>query len=165
MRNKEQLTVISREGGNVTYRCKCAGANNEIWKETTFTAPTLSEAKKLCSRFCRGKEASSTSSQKFSNFADWGGMSFQCADMPFASATGDKEEDMEDEIISEPPWWVGAAVGLLGGLKKYKKCTCTNPENGTTMTIDDCPIVRKCEKCCSSRWAGWSGEEVVQARR
>ena len=93
---------------------------------------------------------------------DWGGMSFQCADMPFASATGDKEEDMEDDIISEPPWWLVATAGFLGGLKKYKTCTCTNPENGTTMTIADCPVIRKCAKCCSSRWAGWVGEDSVQ---
>tara|TARA_R110002012_G_scaffold113857_1_gene259985 strand:+ start:1394 stop:2107 length:714 start_codon:yes stop_codon:yes gene_type:complete len=68
MRNKEQLTVISREGGDVSYHCKCMGADNQIWKESTFTAPTYEEAKRKCAIFCRGKEASSTSSQKFNNF-------------------------------------------------------------------------------------------------
>jgi hypothetical protein len=68
MRNKEQVTVISREGGNVSYHCKCMGADNQVWKESTFTAPTYEEAKRKCAIFCRGKEASSTSSQKFNNF-------------------------------------------------------------------------------------------------
>ena len=44
------------------------GADNQIWKESTFTAPTYEEAKRKCAIFCRGKEASSTSSQKFNNF-------------------------------------------------------------------------------------------------
>tara|TARA_R110002050_G_scaffold57522_1_gene129660 strand:+ start:3341 stop:4072 length:732 start_codon:yes stop_codon:yes gene_type:complete len=71
MRSTEKLTVIGREGGDVTYHCKCYGAStdeSDLWKETTFTAPTLTEAKRKCSIFCRGKEASSTSFNKFSNF-------------------------------------------------------------------------------------------------
>ena len=68
MRSREKLTVIGREGGDVTYNCKCMGADNQVWKESTFTAPTYEEAKRKCAIFCRGKEASSTSSQKFNNF-------------------------------------------------------------------------------------------------
>jgi hypothetical protein len=68
MRSREKLTVIGREGGDVTYNCKCMGADNQVWKESTFTAPTYEEAKRKCAIFCRGKEASSTSFNKFSNF-------------------------------------------------------------------------------------------------
>ena len=124
--------------------------------------PTLCVYDGQVSGLTSGKEYKKGGKRFRNQTGDWGGMSFQCADMPFASATGDKEEDMEDDIISEPPWWLVATAGFLGGLKKYKTCTCTNPENGTTMQISDCPIIRKCDKCCSSRWAGWIGEDSVQ---
>ena len=115
-----------------------------------------------CRAECTERPNVSQNSNMRNVSGDWGGISFQCAQPPFASATGDKEEDMEDDIISEPPWWLVATAGFLGGLKKYKTCTCTNPENGTTMAITDCPVIRKCAKCCSSRWAGWVGEDSVQ---
>ena len=87
----------------------------------------------------------------------FGGLSFQPDHTPFASVTGKDEMPMDDDLISEPPWWLVAAGGsLLGQLRLFKKCNCQN-EDGSTTQLDDCPRLQSCEKCCLSR----QGENFV----
>ncbi|MBN37780.1 MAG: hypothetical protein CMI29_04875 [Opitutae bacterium] len=81
---------------------------------------------------------------------EFGGLSFQPDFTPFASATGKDEMPMDDDLISEPPWWLVAAGGLIGKLKIYKKCNCVN-EDGSITQLDDCPRTQNCTKCCQGR--------------
>jgi hypothetical protein len=163
---RDECTERPSEGGEMmkvsgAYMCVCTNSQGEV----TFSGEV--DNSDACTTQCESLRSINKGSADPMRgvTGDWGGISFQCAETPFASATGDEGEVYEEDIISDPPWWAGALVGLLGGLKKYKTCTCTNPADGTTMVINDCPIIRKCSKCCESRWAGWIGEEVVQGRR
>ena len=69
MRSREKLTVIGREGGESQWSCQCLDKRNgDVVNSTTFFASSATAARQYCSDFCRGSEASSTSSQKFNNF-------------------------------------------------------------------------------------------------
>jgi len=81
---------------------------------------------------------------------EFGGLSFRPHHQPFASATGKDEMPMDDDIVKETPWWLAGLGGLIGGLKLYKQCICVRP-NGSEVTIDDCPRLQKCPKCCAGR--------------
>lgn len=80
---------------------------------------------------------------------DFGGLSFQCANEPFAYATGKEEMPEDDGLKSEPPWWALTALGWVAGLKKTKTCIC-DLTNGSQVTLTDCNRLRSCGTCCTN---------------
>ena len=102
-----------------------------------------------------GPRATMRSASGTSN--DFGGLSFQCQDEPFASVTGKgKEGYNEPDISSEPPWWALTALGWVAGLKKQKSCICPQ-QDGSSITLTDCNRLQPCEKCCTNSTGGYAG--------
>ena len=121
MRNEEQVvTVVSRAIGGKSP-CKCKTTITNIHDGSTVDV----YGKQLCGNHCCGecKEASSTSFNKFSNFSDWGGISFQCDETPFTSATGNKETLLG-----------GGGDRAIGGGKKNYTCICFGNLGGEVIT-------------------------------
>ena len=103
----------------------------------------------------KGKRRGMRSASGTSN--DFGGLSFQCQDEPFASVTGKgKEGYNEPDISSEPPWWALTALGWVAGLKKQKSCICPQ-QDGSSITLTDCNRLQPCEKCCTNSTGGYAG--------
>ncbi len=88
---------------------------------------------------------------------DFGGLSFQCQDEPFASVTGKGKKGYDEpDISSEPPWWALTALGWVAGLKKQKSCICPQ-QDGSSITLTDCNRLQPCEKCCTNSTGGYAG--------
>ena len=103
----------------------------------------------------RGKRRDMRSASGTSN--DFGGLSFQCQDEPFASVTGKGKKGYDEpDISSEPPWWALTALGWVAGLKKQKSCICPQ-QDGSSITLTDCNRLQPCEKCCTNSTGGYAG--------
>ncbi len=88
---------------------------------------------------------------------DFGGLTFECQDEPFASVTGKGKEGYDEpDISSEPPWWALTALGWVAGLKKQKSCICPQ-QDGSSITLTDCNRLRPCNKCCTNSTGGYAG--------
>jgi len=98
---------------------------------------------------CRGCKDEVSSMRSASGSNNFGGLNFQCANQPFAMATGKEEMPEGDDLISEPPWWALTALGWVAGLKKTKSCIC-DLTNGSQVTLTDCNRLRPCDVCCTN---------------